>query len=297
MFGFGPSAQITLNFDGVENRPRKNPVPSDKTQQPQFIFLGDEPVSGQVEVIVSPGKRLEHQGVKIELIGQIEMFYDRGNSYEFTSLVRELEAPGILVGRQQYSFDFTSVEKPHESYNGINVRLRYFVKVTITKNYGSNVVQEVDFIVQNPISSEPDINNQLKMEVGIEECLHIEFEYDKSKYHLQDVIIGKIFFLLVKIKMKHMEVAIIRREAAGTNANQYNETETLTKFEVMDGAPVKGECLPLRLFLKTYDLTPTYRNINNRFSVRYYLNLVLVDVEDRRYFKQQEITLWRKVAG
>ena len=37
-----------------------------------------------------------------------------------------------------------------------------------------------------------------------------------------------------------------------------------------------------------------YRNINNKFSVKYYLNLVLVDEEDRRYFKQQEITLWRK---
>lgn len=23
------------------------------------------------------------------------------------------------------------------------------------------------------------------MEVGIEDCLHIEFEYDKQKYHLQ----------------------------------------------------------------------------------------------------------------
>lgn len=30
------------------------------------------------------------------------------------------------------------------------------------------------------------------------------------------------------------------------------------------------------------------------FSVKYYLNLVLVDEEDRRYFKQQEIILWRK---
>ena len=29
-------------------------------------------------------------------------------------------------------------------------------------------------------------------------------------------------------------------------------------------------------------------------SLRYYLNLVLVDEEERRYFKQQEITLWRK---
>jgi vacuolar protein sorting-associated protein 26 len=29
-------------------------------------------------------------------------------------------------------------------------------------------------------------------------------------------------------------------------------------------------------------------------QVRYFLNLVLVDEEDRRYFKQQEIQIWRK---
>ncbi len=27
--------------------------------------------------------------------------------------------------------------------------------------------------------------NSIKMEVGIEDCLHIEFEFDKQKYHLQ----------------------------------------------------------------------------------------------------------------
>lgn len=27
----------------------------------------------------------------------------------------------------------------------------------------------------------PDSNNPIKMEVGIEDCLHIEFEYNKSK--------------------------------------------------------------------------------------------------------------------
>lgn len=29
------------------------------------------------------------------------------------------------------------------------------------------------------------------------------------------------------------------------------------------------------------------RDINKKFSVRYYLNLVLIDDEERRYFKQQ----------
>ena len=105
---------------------------------------------------------------------------------------------------------------------------------------------------------------------------------------------GKIYFLLVRIKIKHMELAVIRREAAGLGSNTYNESENIVKYELMDGAPVKGECVPIRLFLSALDLTPTYRSVNNVFSVKYYLNLVLVDEEDRRYFKQQEVVFWRK---
>ena len=63
----------------------------------------------------------------------------------------------------------------------------------------------------------------------------------KCRYHLKDVIVGKIYFLLVRIKIKHMELSIIRRETTGSPPNQYNESETITKFEIMDGAPVRGK--------------------------------------------------------
>ena len=54
------------------------------------------------------------------------------------------------------------------------------------------------------------------------------------------------------------------------------------------------ESIPIRLFLQAYkNITPTYYNVNNKFSVIYFLNLVLVDVEDRKYFKQFEIKLFR----
>ena len=42
-----------------------------------------------------------------------------------------------------------------------------------------------------------------------------------------------------------------------------------------------------RLSLRPYELSPSYASVFNKFSVRYFLNLVLVDEEDRRYFKQQ----------
>ena len=60
------------------------------------------------------------------------------------------------------------------------------------------IVHEEGFLVQLATES-PETNNAIKMEVGIEDCLHIEFEYNKSKYHLQDVVLGKIFFLLVRL--------------------------------------------------------------------------------------------------
>ena len=133
------------------------------------------------------------------------------------------------------------------------------------------------------------------MQVGIEDCLHIEFEYNKARYALKDVVLGKIFFLLVRIRIKFMELAIIKRESTGSGSNVFNESETVAKYEIMDGAPVRGESIPIRLFLSGFEqLTPTFQSVNNKFSVRYFFNLVLVDEEDRRYFKQQEVTFYRK---
>ncbi|BGP16872.1 hypothetical protein JCM10213_007319 [Rhodosporidiobolus nylandii] len=256
------------------------------------IYLDGESVRGQAIVRVKDGKGVKHDGIKVEFVGSIELFYDRGNHYEFLSLQQELANPGEMRTAQAFDFEFKNVEKQYESYHGINVKLRYFIRVTVSRRM-ADIVKEKEIWVHS-FRMPPDINNSIKMEVGIEDCLHIEFEYNKAKYHLKDVIVGKIYFLLVRIKIKHMELSIIRRETTGAVPNQYNESETITKFEIMDGAPVRGETIPIRLFLGGFELTPTFRDVNKKFSTRYYLNLVLIDEENRRYFKQQEITVFRQ---
>jgi len=291
-FLFGSPVVAQINLDGIEER-KTIDVTHDHGSEKLPLYFGDETVAGVVKVSCKEGKKYDHQGIKIEFIGLIEMFYERGNTHEFISQSTPLAAPGEMSGVNEYAFEFTKIEKQHESYNGINVRLRYFLRLTVTRGLASTVTVEKDLWVHN-YQQPPEVNNPIKMEVGIEDCLHIEFEYNRSKYHLKDVIIGKIYFLLVRIKIKHMEIAIIKRETTGSGPNLYNESETITKYEIMDGAPVRGESIPIRLFLSPFDLTPTYRNINSKFSLKYYLNLVLVDEEDRRYFKQQEIVLWRK---
>lgn len=298
MFRFGGSAAtIDIRFDGIDKRLKKDVPSTDKDSSTMSlpVYEGTEAVSGRVDISIPSGKKVDHLGIKIEMLGFVELLQDRGNAIRFTTLVRELDPASSLDSNKTYPFEF-STEKPYECYSGINVRLRYLVRVTITRNYGGSIVKDADFLVQNVSKNaqESEVQQPLKMEVGIEDCLHIEFEYDKPKYHLKDVVLGKIYFLLVRIKIKHMELAVIRRESSGGGQNSYNESENITKFELMDGAPVKGEVIPIRLYLSPLPLTPTYRSVNNTFSVKYYLNLVLIDEEDRRYFKQQEIALWRK---
>ncbi|KAJ5168266.1 Vacuolar protein sorting-associated protein 26 [Penicillium canariense] len=256
------------------------------------VYMDGESVKGAVTIRPKDGKRLEHTGIKVQFIGTIEMFYDRGNHYEFLSLVQELAAPGDLLHPQTFPFNFKNVEKQYESYNGINVKLRYFVRATVSRRM-PDVVREKDLWVYS-YRMPPETNSPIKMDVGIEDCLHIEFEYSKSKYHLKDVIVGRIYFLLVRLKIKHMELSIIRRETTGSPPNQYNESETLVRFEIMDGSPSRGETIPIRLFLGGFDLTPTFRDVNKKYSTRYYLSLVLIDEDARRYFKQSEIALFRQ---
>lgn len=69
--------------------------------------------------------------------------------------------------------------------------------------------------------------------------------------------------------------------------------EKLETFEIMDGSPIKKEVVPVRMYLANYDLTPTYKTIDGVGSVRYFLDLGLYDEDERRYFKQHEIYLWR----
>ncbi len=72
----------------------------------------------------------------------------------------------------------------------------------------------------------------------------------------------------------------VRKEttSAGVGSPAANDTQTLTRFEIMDGCPVRGETLPIRMFLAPLDLSPSCAGVaNGMLTVRYFLNLVLVD--------------------
>jgi vacuolar protein sorting-associated protein 26 len=111
--------------------------------------------------------RLSHLSLsQVEFIGSIELVY--GNEHEFVSLERELQPPGALTQpTTSFPFDFSAVEKVHESYNGMNVILRYFLRVTISRSLAPNITQELDIWVRGPAIAASAVTdfNPIKMEV------------------------------------------------------------------------------------------------------------------------------------
>jgi vacuolar protein sorting-associated protein 26 len=306
LFNFGSSnVNIHFTLTDADTKPRKKlPILGGASGTEELpLYSGLDPITGTVHVDPM-GKKLEHQGIKIEAIGQIELYADKDRApkdkIKFSYIVREIRAPGTMFSAETHPFEFNT-ERVNETYRGRCISIRYFLRLTVSRStiQGGNFVQEIDIAMENP--PDPVANSSItdgteegiKMEVGIEDCLHIEFEFDKSKYSIKDVILGKIHFVLVRIKIKHMELAVLRRENAQAGANVFNTSENMCKYELMDGAPIKGENIPIRLFLEPLKLTPTYRSIASCASIKYYLNLVLIDEEDRRYFKQQEVVIYR----
>ncbi|MCO5579875.1 hypothetical protein L7F22_033738 [Adiantum nelumboides] len=126
------------------------------------VFNSKETVAGEVQIDPAYGKKVEHLGVKVELLGQIELSLERGHVYDFTSLVRELDVPGEIYQRKVYPFEFSAVEMPYESYNGAHVKLRYVLRVTVGRNFPSNIVHASEFWVRN-ISPPPDKISPIKI--------------------------------------------------------------------------------------------------------------------------------------
>lgn len=70
---FSHPCTIDIQLDD-EDHPQVE-IPKEKGPEKLYLFIGNQPVKGKVTIEPHHGKKIEHKGIKIELIGQI------GNSY------------------------------------------------------------------------------------------------------------------------------------------------------------------------------------------------------------------------
>lgn len=283
--------------------------PYDKTSERMHLYAHTEPISGKL-VINPKGGSYKHGGIILEINGVITTLGDREDKTEFMHQEKRFEADNVS-GLCEIPFSFAA-NKEYESYRGINAKVQYIVRATINRPVKNALVEEevwVSKVDEKLTETQPDSSLQrsyfretafsegsVSMDVGVDNVLHIEFKYHKKIFHLKECVLGKVTFKVMDLDLQYGEVGIVRKEYIGSGkADDPVENETLQKFEIMDGTPIVGEVVPIRLYLKSIPrLTPSYPNVHNCFRVKYFINLVLVTGEGKRYFKQQEILLYRR---
>jgi len=160
--------------------------------------------------------------------------------------------------------------------------ISYEEEYVVVKPYEESILKKND----EPIS----------MNVGIKDLLSVLIEFEHINYGIHGTLKGFVSFGKVNLLLTKMEVQLIKKETIfGVPAQKKAKPKIVATFELIDGGPYKNETIPFRFFLEPYKLTPSYTDVAGNFSVRYYLNLIIKDQKNNRYFKQKEIFLYRLI--
>lgn len=141
-FGAGPTVDLEYNFvEQASGKKKFVDIETEKGLQKLQVFTQGDLIKGVLKVKAS--KTFEHTGIKLQLIGEIgtlssffvfSLFliisnylvsvYDRGEHNQFLFEEKVLSQAGTFPKEIVYEFDFGNAKLDHDSYNGVNAKLR-----------------------------------------------------------------------------------------------------------------------------------------------------------------------------
>ena len=84
---------------------------------------GDD-IKGKIKIEMVKGKsRVDHQGIRVELIGTIENLFDKNQTINFIQLGQELEPPGALTDSAEYNFSFNRVDHSRRAARSLAISM------------------------------------------------------------------------------------------------------------------------------------------------------------------------------
>lgn len=283
---FRKDPQIDIKIDGNPELKKKY----GRIQKQDIPIYGqNETVQGTISVVPPEGKTISHQGVNLKLFGEF-----RNEKGEVLSrfFVRSqfLTPAGVLSQPINTEFKFDHLSFPTSSYYGTSVNVYYGVEVVIVHRISDFIIQKpFDVLIFSPAQKDEPIHN----EVGIKNVLHIEFVFPKSWYDVEETVCGAAYFILVKLRIVHMSVSVYRNEIYEDN-NTYFKTKTVLKtYEIMDGAPVRGDNIPIRLYMGDSDIWSYTKFRDSPLRVEQFLRVQLIDENGKKYFKRMKINFDR----
>ncbi|EAX88807.1 hypothetical protein TVAG_181550 [Trichomonas vaginalis G3] len=242
--------------------------------------------------------------LKVKITSKNGSFSHKGIFFEFsTDFIGEngkpvhLEQPvstqlvpsGSFTGSMECQLPQITIPNKIQTYHGKLFAIKHILKFVAKKSFSSIEYQE-EIKAYNYTPCVTKLQ-PLCVRVAVTENLRIDLIINRRKFELRDVIFGAAHFLLVALKITKFEIQLIAQEISERDGKPQKCKNVVHSWQVTDGAPVKGEMIPFRLFLSPLNLSPSCVDQVNGFSVSHFLHFIIYTTGRQKYFKSLQIKL------
>ena len=276
-------------------------------------FYDNDEISGNIILKLNNTKSLIYEYVSINICGILTI--DSQNSKIKTEIYKECQeltgkkSPNIITNEiTNFSFNFTPKIKPYETYIGSLLQIRYYINAIIKTNNTNSpplIEKQIEIVclklpkkeICDKIYLKEKNKEKKEINIGVENVIHVRINLLKTKFFLDDVIIGKIKIIKSEIELNSIFLTIKREEKYYQLDDIKVKNEDLSNYEIAEGFIEQGDELCFKYFLKNIkNLTPSYdykNDNNNKISVKYYLCFCFNDDQGYQFFKHIEIDIYR----
>jgi vacuolar protein sorting-associated protein 26 len=249
------------------------------------FFSGTDAVTGTISIDPPPGKSISHKGISVELFGEFRNDKDVPITRFFTRK-QVLRPEGEFRELLPLDFKFENLNFPCSTYLGTAVNAVYGLELRVVRRLSDHVTQS-NFVVAL-FHERPAAVPQHK-EVGITNLLHVEFVFPELFYDVRDAVVGSVYLILIKLRLTEMSLILYRQETCEVDTVSIKQRTQLKRMEIMDGAPVKGDLIPIRFFLAESDMWPFQQFKGSVLKVEHYLRAEMIDENGKHYYKRMTL--------
>ena len=312
-FLYKPQPSIEINLKSISHNPYEYITKENKIIKYPTFYDTDE-ISGNIQLKLNSNKSLIYEYISIYLYGKM-IIINSTNSKIVTEIFKESQeltekkSPNIITNEiTNFSFNFTPKVKPYETYIGNLIQIKYYIKAIIkTNNINSpNLIEkEIEIacikpekkIICDEIYLKRKEKNNIEINIGVENIIHVRLNLVSVKLFLDDVILGKIKIIKSEIELNNIYMAIKKEEKYYQLDNAIVKNEELSNYEIAEGFIEQGDEFCFKYFLRNIkNLTPSYDykdDNKNKLSVKYYLCFSFNDSQGYQFFKYIEIYIYR----
>ena len=308
-YTYSPSVSIKLE---PNNHKKFKYITKDNIIQSFPTYYDKDKISGNIELKLNNNKSILIESLNIYLLGLFQNNNAKISDKIFEDSIQIIgpNNPETIISEiNNFNFVFEPKSKPYETYIGDSIQIIYVLTVIAkikVNNNSQEINNQVGICCLKPATKKiyeeyylnKDYNKNLNINIGVENVIHVNIKLFKTKYCLDDVIVGKIKINKSEIQLNNIFLEIKREEKTITGDTNLSNIQNLGKYELVEGYPETGDEIYFRYYLNgVKNLGPSYNNNKDdkdkKYEVKYYVSFEFNDDQGYQFFKNIEIGIYR----